>query len=150
MDTDLIIRWGFPDTHRIRAQGSCSLLIVVSQTRTAVVRRRSLKGLTQTLGRSALVEVVNCGANHDTLAGLVNSESANLDMVLVLDRLYERRLTDDLYELFTSISVLVDLKDIARSHRLVQGDVNGQVNAAEPGGAKLLSVSGHEEERGIN
>lgn len=102
------------------------------------------------MGRSTLVEVVNRGANHDTLAGLVNGESANLDMVLVLDRLDKRRLANDLDELFTSISVLVDLKDIARSHRLVQGDVDGQVNAAEPGGARILSVSRHEEEKVIN
>lgn len=102
------------------------------------------------MGRSALVEVVNRGANHDTLAGLVNSESANLDMVLVLDRLYKRRLANDLNELLTSVSVLVDLKNVSRSHRLVQGDVNGQVNAAEPRGARILLVSRHEEEKGIN
>lgn len=77
------------------------------------------------MGRSALVEVINRGANHDTLAGLVNSKTANLDMVLVLDRLDKRRLANNLYELFTGISVLVDLKDIARSHCLVQGDVDG-------------------------
>lgn len=151
MGTDLITRWGFPGTHRIRERGSCFLFIVVSQTRHAVIRRRSSIRLTQALGRSALVEVVNRGANHDTLAGLVDSKSANLDMVLVLDRLHKGRLADDLYELFTSISVLVDLKNIARSHRLVQGDVNGQVNAAEPRGAGLLSVSRrYKEEKGIN
>lgn len=108
------------------------------------------KALTQALGGSALVEVVNRGANHDTLAGLVNSKTTNLDMVLVLDRLDKRRFANDLNELFASVSVLVDLKDVSRSHRFVQGDVNGQVDAAEPGGARILSVSRYEEEKGIN
>jgi hypothetical protein len=39
---------------------------------------------------------------------------------------------------------LIDLTDISRSHRFVQGNIDGQVNAAKPGGARLLSVSGHE------
>ncbi len=40
---------------------------------------------------------------------------------------------DDLYQLFASVSVLIDLADIPRSQRLIQGDIDGQVNAAEPG-----------------
>ena len=83
--------------------------------------------------------------HNDTLSGLINGETSNLDSVLVLDRLHKRGFTDNLYELFAGISVLVDLTDISRRQRLVQGDIDGQVNAAEPGGAKLLSVSRHKE-----
>lgn len=87
--------------------------------------------------------------HDDTLAGAVNSESPNLNSVLVLDRLHKWGFTDDLYKLFASISVLIDLTDISRSHRLVQRDMDGQVNTAEPGGARLLSVSRYEEEKKI-
>ena len=83
--------------------------------------------------------------HNDTLSGLVNGEASNLNSVLVLNRLHKRGFTNNLYKLFTSISVLIDLTDISRSQRLVQGDIEGQVNAAEPGGAKLLSVLRHKE-----
>ena len=72
--------------------------------------------------------------HDDTLAGTVDSESTNLNAVLVLDGLHKRGFTDDLDKLFASVSVLVDLKDISRGHSLVQGDIDGHVNAAEPGG----------------
>jgi hypothetical protein len=43
LKADLIIRWGFPDIRRIRARGSCSLIIVVSQNQNCY---RSSKELT--------------------------------------------------------------------------------------------------------
>lgn len=88
------------------------------------------------------------GYSHDdTLAGAVNSEASNLNSVLVLDRLHKWGFTNDLHKPFASISVLIDLTDVSRSHRLVQGDINGQVDAAEPRGARLLLVSEHREQK---
>lgn len=88
--------------------------------------------------------------HNDTLSGLVNGEASNLNSVLILNRLHERGFTNNLYKLFASISVLIHLTDISRSQRLVQGDVDGQVNATEPRGAELLSVSGHKREKRYN
>lgn len=70
--------------------------------------------------------------HNDTRAALVNSETSNLDTVLVLDGLDERGLTDDLDQLLAGVPVLVDLADVARGHGLVEGDVDGQVDATEP------------------
>jgi hypothetical protein len=53
---------------------------------------------------------------------------------------YIRSFTNNLDELLTGISVLVDLANITRCHLLVQGNVNSQVNTAEPGGAKIVSL----------
>lgn len=88
-------------------------------------------------------------SHNDTLSGLVNGKASNLDSVLVLDRLDNRGFTNDLYKLFASISILIHLTDISRSQRLVQGDVDGQVNATEPGGARLSSVSRRKEGKEI-
>lgn len=93
------------------------------------------------------------GYLHDHApAGAVNGESSDLDSVLVLDRLHKWGFADNLHKLFAGISVLIDLTDISRSHRLVQGDVDGQVNAAEPGSATLMLVprrqAGEKNKRG--
>lgn len=63
--------------------------------------------------------------------------------MLVLDRLHLWGFADNLNKLFAGISILIDLTDISRSHRLVQRDIDGQVNATEPGGARLLLVFGN-------
>jgi hypothetical protein len=59
--------------------------------------------------------------------------------VLVLDGLDQGSLADDLDELLSGVAVLVDLTDIARGHGLVERDVNGEVNAAEPRGTVCVS-----------
>lgn len=48
---------------------------------------------------------------------------------------YIRSFTDNLDELLAGVSVLVDLANITRCHLLVQGNVDSQVNTAEPRGA---------------
>lgn len=80
------IRWGFPGIRHIRVRGSCFLITTVSQNKSAIVRRRYSR-LTQALCGSALEKVVNRRGDNDTLACAVNSKSANLNMVLVLDSL---------------------------------------------------------------
>lgn len=78
---------------------------------------------------------------HDhTLTSLVNRKTTNLNAVFVLDRPHKRGFANDLDKLFASISVLVDLADVSRTHCFVKRNIKGQVNATEPGGARLLSV----------
>lgn len=72
--------------------------------------------------------------HDDTLASFVDSESSNIDSMLVLDRLNQGSLTNNLDELLASITVLVDLTDIARGHGLVERDVESEVDTAEPRG----------------
>lgn len=83
------------------------------------------------------------GYLHDhTLASLVNRKAANLNAVLVLDCPHQRGFTNDLDKLLASISVLVDLANVSRAHRFVQGNIQGQVDTTEPGSARLSSVFG--------
>lgn len=106
----------------------------------------------------ALVEIVNrgtatevswspwgfnlkCGYSHNnTLASGINSEPADFDSMLVLDRLDVGGFTNDLDKLLAGVSVLVNLANLSRSHLLRQGDVDGQLDTAEPGSAVIGSV----------
>lgn len=56
-----------------------------------------------------------------------------------------RGFANNLDQLLASISLLVDLNNLPRSHLLVQWDADSQVNTAEPGGARPLSVSRYAE-----
>ena len=52
--------------------------------------------------------------------------------VLSADRLDQWGLANNLDELLASIAILVDLSNVSRSHRLVQGNINRVVNTLEP------------------
>ncbi|GKT96419.1 LOW QUALITY PROTEIN: putative amino acid decarboxylase [Colletotrichum tofieldiae] len=88
----------------------------------------------ETLSGRTLEKVVNGRADNDALAAAVNSEAADLDAVLVHDVLDQRRLADNLDELLAGVAVLVDLADVTRGDGLVQWNVDGGLDAAEPGG----------------
>jgi hypothetical protein len=81
--------------------------------------------LTQALSSGTLEEVVNGGANNDTLAAGVHGETTNLNTVTASNVLDEGSLASDLDKLLTSVAVLVDVADVAGSHLLVQGDADG-------------------------
>lgn len=90
--------------------------------------------LTQALSSGTLEKVVNSSANNDTLPGLVNLETTNLNTVLAADVLDKRGLANNLDELLASVSVLVDLTNVTRGHALLEGDRDGVVDTTEPNG----------------
>jgi len=80
----------------------------------------------QALRGGTLVKIINRGTDNDALAAIINSESSDLNFVLVLNRLNVGGFTDDLDKLLASVSVLVNLANLPRSHLLGQRDVNGE------------------------
>mgnify|MGYP006988612134 CR=1 FL=1 len=76
--------------------------------------------LTQALGGGTLQQIVNCGTDNHALAAGVDSESADLDTVAAGNVFDKRGFTHDLDELLTSITILVEVTDIAGSHLLLQ------------------------------
>jgi hypothetical protein len=50
----------------------------------------------------------------------VHRETTNLDAVLAGNILHERRLADNLDELFAGITILVEVTDISRRHLLFE------------------------------
>jgi hypothetical protein len=61
-----------------------------------------------------LEQIVNGGVYNDALTRAVNGETANLDTVLARNVFNKRRLADNLDELLTSVTVLVDVADVTR------------------------------------
>lgn len=82
------------------------------------------EGLTQALGGGTLEQVVNGSTHDDPLAAGVDSEATNLNAVAASDGLDGRRLANDLHELLTSITILVDVANVAGGHLLLQGDAD--------------------------
>jgi hypothetical protein len=63
----------------------------------------------------------------------VNGEATNLHAVLIANGLHQGRLPCYLDQLLASISFLVQLTDITASHGFRKWNVNGVVDALEPG-----------------
>lgn len=79
----------------------------------------------QTLGRSALEQIVNRRADDDPLAAGMDREAAHFDTMSTRNGFDEGGFAGDLDELFTGIAVLVDVADVAGDHLLVQRDGYG-------------------------
>lgn len=85
-----------------------------------------MKGfLTQALSSGTLEQVVNGGADNNTLAAGVHGETTNLNAVTASNVLDEGSLASDLHKLLTSVAVLVDVANVTGGHLLVQGNANG-------------------------
>lgn len=67
--------------------------------------------------------------HDDALASAINCKASNLNAMELADVLDHGSLSYHLDQLLASISVLVNLANVARVHCLVEGDVDGQVNA---------------------
>lgn len=76
--------------------------------------------LTKTLRSSSLKQIVDCRADDDTLAARMDSKAPDLNAVSASDVLDEWWFTHDLNELLPSVTVLVEVTNIARRHRLLQ------------------------------
>jgi hypothetical protein len=79
----------------------------------------------QALRRRTLEQIINRRIDYDALARAVHREATNLDAMLARDILDERRLADNLDELFTGVSVLVEVADVAGCHGTVERDGDG-------------------------
>lgn len=91
----------------------------------SVIRGPRGRRLTQALSGGTLEQVVDGGADNNTLAAGVDSESTDLDTVTAGNVLDERGLADNLDELLASVTILVEVTDVARSHLLLQGNADG-------------------------
>ena len=80
---------------------------------------------TQTLCGGTLEQVINGSTHNNTLAAGVNGKAANLNTVASGNVLHQRGLANDLDELLTSVALLVDVADIARSQLLLEGNADG-------------------------
>lgn len=94
-------------------------------TKVSVIHGCGDRRLTQALSGGTLEQVVDGSADNDTLAAGVDGESTDLDTVAAGNVLDERGLADDLDELLASVTILVEVTDVARSHLLLQGNADG-------------------------
>ena len=69
--------------------------------------------LTQALSRSSLQQIVDGCTHDDTLSIIGHSKRSNLDSMLQHDVLDCGGLSDDLDELLSCVTILVDLADIS-------------------------------------
>jgi hypothetical protein len=95
-----------------------------------VLGRHDGERLTQALSGGTLEEVVDGSADNNALAAGVDGESTDLNAVAASNILDERGLANDLNELLASVTVLVEVADITRSHLLLQRDADGVLQKA--------------------